>query len=574
MAQRDLTNLRTVDNVVAEKPMAVLEASADMGMKVVANERNELEEKRKADALETQRQANMFADIRRQNNEAAIVEKMSMATLELNALDDQYRMDFEKNPLAGTKEYDANRKKVFENLGKDIDPSYKMEWDRKARLAMLQNDAARQSWALKQTQVNTVASINNTIKTDLQQAYADGAKFGSGDETDIRPYLNFGNSLANIVSFGNKNLGENKTNELAEGYGDSYMKQVLSGVAETNPIKALQMMDDETVKSLFKDPEQFTKMKDAVEARALKVEELNGQREVLGILKGNAALFDRSKNEQIGYAELMDLAQRNGASETATSVLLKINGYKKEEPKEAKIEAGEKASLKQSLYSRVMAFSKDEGVTSEDLSGLQNDLFTAVDKGALTMNEATMWFGQILTPFVDEKEKSLSTFSDNAYFSDDLGLDGLREAFDASAIQPADGEQLGVLAQTENTLNRNRLYDGYMGYLAIEAERRGIPVAKIPELNRDIKRSIYATAQRKALEDFNARNYPSLAMQKDTPNVVIPVFRKPSDLQDVYAKGRNGTADITRDQIMEAARNKNMSPDAVINALRNKGVIE
>lgn len=226
MAQRDTTNFREVTQVVAKNPNTLLSAGAEIG-----------------------------AEIMRQGQEAKINENMSKAQIELSALENKYQIDFENDPLGGMDEYKQNRQAIFDNLGEQISPLYRKYWNDAARKITLQNDATQQGWALKQTRVNTVKAVNASMKNNFLQANLDGQKFGKSDESEINAYINFENSKSALAAFGNKNLGETTTTAMLSDYGKDYMKSFISGVADSNPKKAAELLASDQVKGMFKSDE-------------------------------------------------------------------------------------------------------------------------------------------------------------------------------------------------------------------------------------------------------------------------------------------------------------------------------
>ena len=93
MANRNTVNLREVTQVVAEQPNDLLEAGVEIGQQIM-----------------------------KQHQEAKINESMSQAQLELNALQSQYQIDFEADPMSGIGEYKKNRKAIFDKYAEGISP--------------------------------------------------------------------------------------------------------------------------------------------------------------------------------------------------------------------------------------------------------------------------------------------------------------------------------------------------------------------------------------------------------------------------------------------------------------------
>ena len=150
MANRDLVNFRQVTQTVASNSSQIAAQSAEM-----------------------------FTNILRERQEAKVAEGVSQAQVELSALENQYRIDFQGDPTGGMQEYKQSRQEILDRIGSDISPLYRGTWNKNAKNIALRNDATQQSWAMKQTRVNTVEAVNKTMKNDFSQSLSDGMASGS-----------------------------------------------------------------------------------------------------------------------------------------------------------------------------------------------------------------------------------------------------------------------------------------------------------------------------------------------------------------------------------------------------------
>lgn len=230
MASRDVTAQRTVgpqaalqETYVKGDVQSLLDAGAELGQQIIKS-----------------------------GQEAKITENYSMAQMDLNRLKSQIEVDYEHDPFQGAKKLKEEQSKIFEAYGKEISPFFRAPWDENVRELGFKVDAETEAWAFKQTRVNTVNSINRAIKNNLSQATVDGENFGNSDATEIGSLLNYQDSRNKLASFGDGNLGSETTTQMLEGYNEDYLKSFLSGVSDTNPLKALRMLDDPNVKASFR----------------------------------------------------------------------------------------------------------------------------------------------------------------------------------------------------------------------------------------------------------------------------------------------------------------------------------
>lgn len=222
MQQRNLNNDQTVTNVVPEPDDNLATGLADIGQKLIAN-----------------------------SQEAKITENVSKAQLDLSALSNQYQIDNQGDPFKNLDSLKEDQQGILDKYGDDISPIFRRQWNMQAQTLTSHNDAANQAWGFEQTRKNSVLSINNSMLNNYTLANNAGADFGNSTSTDVMTALNYEQSRQNLQDLGNRTIGETATNEQLLKYKEDYAKSFLSGVAESNPNKAAQLLDDDNIKSMF-----------------------------------------------------------------------------------------------------------------------------------------------------------------------------------------------------------------------------------------------------------------------------------------------------------------------------------
>lgn len=512
MAQRDISNFRTVTDVVAkqEAPDApsgisqLADTAAQIGQKIIA-----------------------------ENQEAKINENFSMAQLELNQLSTQMQIDYESNPFEGAEKYKEARKKVLDKYGSEISPFFKKPWQTSARELGTRSDIEMQGWALKQTKVNTVKSINRSIKNNMIQATLDGQNFGNSDETEIGSLLKFQESRNKLASFGDQHIGEETTTEMLESYSDDYLKSFLSGVSESNPLKALRMLDSPEVKGSFRDQQQYSKMKEAIESRALNVQKINGEKQVLNTLKDENSLLTKSLVSPVSYAELQSEFDKTNMSVEARKFFMSANGYTKADGS-ASLNPAEQLQAKSELYENIIELTSREDVKSTDIAAFQDNIYKAMNNEVLNEKEGIDYINALVVPFVDKKEKSFQNYSQGSFFGlgDSIGFKGVQEIFDNDLAvplpeipegkKPTAAQQSSIdFATSINNANKIKLYDYYMSALQEKAASYGVAIGDVPDLNKPQKTKLYAEAQAEAKRLYMVDENPALATLPDLPNQVF-----------------------------------------------------
>lgn len=515
MARRDLSNYNTVTQVLPEGPSlfeSLARPAAEIGQQII-----------------------------RQSQEAKIVENMSAAQLELGKLSNDFQTKYEGDPFNedGIKDFRDQRQGILDKYGEDISPLFRRNWQENATRLTGQNDIQVQAWGYKQSAVNTKQSLSTAMQNHLTQAAKDGESFGNSDATEIDSFLSFAQAKEKLDEFGNAHLGETSTQAITKDFEQDYAKVFISGVAHSNPVKALKMMDNPVVRDTFTDPAEFAKFRDAVETRALNVGEVMKQQEVLNVLKTENALF--SSGKALSYAEIQQTTQ--GMSEEAKKYFMKVNGYSKENQDGHAWKQDEQLQAKATIYDQITQISQSENISSENIQSLQGDIYKAMRKGALTEAEGASFLTQLIDPAVTQKEAQMSKFSSGQWnpWKDNVGFKELKNFYeDSVAIQPAGGEdKVGKTSGAINAMNKANLYDNYWNSLQTQAAKRNIAVADIE--NSPDRDAIYAKAQQDAEMLYRAKSSPVLKIQPSIPITAIKRLlehpEKAGDFDDMFGTG-------------------------------------
>jgi len=525
MAQRDLTNFRTVRQNVIENKGQLLNA----GM-------------------------NMAENILRQGEEAKLSEGLSVAQLELAELDNKFKLDFQGDPTNkdGISKYKADRKKIYDTLGGNVSMLYRNQWQAGTRKITERNDAMMQSWGLKQTQVNTVKSVNSSMKNGLTQAANDGMALGSGDITIEQALINFANTRENLSTYAERNLGETTGGEAVKNYGEDHMKVLISGVSETNPIEAARMLDNEAVKNSFSDPAQWKKMKDAVDNRVLNFQKIAIQREAIGARKNSAGILNRSMEKPFTQAEIMDLSQN--VSEPTKNYLMKLGGFKKSSDK---ISQSDKMIESNALTEEVLLLSGKENIDGKDIAKVHDNIMRAVDNKSITRKKALFLTNDFMIPYADQLEENMSQFEikKNNWFTDDVNV-GFSQLQDYTNQFLVGEGGIDIEDLTEEEINFNnkqkmKIYGNYSDALKSEARIRNVSVASLMQLEPEERNRALNLAARRAKTSYLTDMFPELGSMKDN----MPAKIIPSDGSEIRTGLGNGkpvasvSTSITSDDI-------------------------
>ncbi len=506
MAQRDTIFTRDVTEVAVDKTSGQdLGALADLGEGIVAA-----------------------------SQEAKINQNISAIQNDLAGLEEKYKIESQGDPLGGLEKYKADRQKIFDQYGKNIDPFFQRQFEDATFNIAKTNDAQTRAWAYQQTHKNTIASVNDTMTNYFKLASGDGTAYGKGSTNQLVAMTNFEQARRALEQYGNNNLGETTTKEMMKTFSDDYMKSFISGAVESNPSKALKLMDDPDVKNAFQDPQQYLQFKGAIETRAKRVQKNFVQGGILATVHNDNAPL--AKGGSLSYAEI----QQGDFTPAAKEYYEQLNGFAGS-GKRGGFTPEDKAGYRMAIYENVQKLVNDKEMDASSVRVLQDSIYRGMAKGAISQSDGLGLIEQVTNPLIEKKKKAMSKFSDDSWFRDDIGFGGINEYYDKNVALKADGipksakAQLGAV-NTANLVNKDKLYNYYMGAVTARAERLGVPLANIPDLPAVDRKKIYADSQTDAIKLFLQDKHPSLRTMPDIPNLV---YNKKGELVQGMTGPRN-----------------------------------
>ncbi len=450
--------------------------------------------------------------------QAKINENFSQAQVDVNNLDRQFQVDYGHDPFnkEGLQKLKEDKNAVFAKNADGISPFFKQPYDDATRKLGQTSAAAIEAYGYTQTKKNTVTSMNNALKNNLSQAAIDG-------ENGVplgQVMLNFSTSKQALVQTADGILSEPESTELLENFNQDYLKMYLSGKGQDSPLDALKLMDSEEVKGSFRDREEYNKMRDAFETKALKIQDFNIQKEVINTLKNESDLFQQDR--PLSYAEMQTATQ--GMSGPSKKYFMKASGFAAE-GKKKKLDDTQKVELKASIVDDISAITKQDNIDLNSISNLQAKVFDAMNKDALTQKEGLGLIMQLVKPTLAGREERISNFSSGKWnpFKEDVGFPVIEDFYNNHVlIQPGeDQKKVGPTSAALNATNKANLYDYYFQALTSEASKRGVAVGELEKIeDSKIRRDIYKRASDAAINEFRSNKSP-LSLRSGIPQRAI-----------------------------------------------------
>lgn len=438
----------------------------------------------------------------RQNEEAKITQGVSEAQLELAQLENKIKIDYEGDPQGGFEELKLQRQQIFNNIGERVSPAYRRQWQQRAAELGNRNNLTAQAWVFNQTRANTVNSVNSTIANNIQQAALDGRAFGASDAKNVEAALNFGTSLESLRAYTEGNLSESEANGLLGDFEEDYLKSFVSGIAESDPQKALEALDTEGVHSRFADGEQFTKFRRSVEARVIRQQRAQvATRKADQKLRVNALARQGRAQD---YAKLQQQLNEVDASPAERAFFEDLNGFANAK---AALSTEQKTDLKNKFNQLTTNFIRNNEVTQKDVDLYQDGVYDAITKGVLTKTEGFSLLNQLVNPLAEAQKERASEFQTGHWnpFYDNLGLDTVAEEFNKFTGNVAGEGRRKPTPQQEFIVksNQNKFLDSYMQNLESAAAARNTTISGLSSLPSKEGTKIYNEAITEAKRSLN-----------------------------------------------------------------------
>lgn len=482
-------NLRSVTNVVAEENYSSLSAGEFVGAA-----------------------AKMGQQIFTSSQEAKIVENASRASLEINKLTNEYQTKYSHDPMnqEALRDYQLRRKEIVDSFGGDVSPLFKGMWNETANKLSFGNDAQIQTWGYKQALENTRTSMEESRKNFLMSALAEGENFALGNGTEMDLLVGLENATSQIRAFGYKNMGKAPTDKYLSDLSQDWAKVSISGMAKSNPVMALKLLESEGVKSKFTDAEQYLTFKEAIENNALNYQQVAAQREVVNTLKTENDLFLSGKT--LSYAEYAQISEK--MSPAAQEFFRRKSGFAR--PQEEKFSPAMKSREQLGLYSLAGDILSKPEITAEDVGLFQQSIYAGMNKGVINPAEGESLIAEVLQPFTDQIEQK-GKVTDWVPWNNDSGIERMSDYFEVETkslrIKTEGGDVESGLTEDEadkiNKRKKAQIYQAYLSQLprAIEAynnQRPGDELITVANINSSPDRDlIKKKAADAAIEKLN-----------------------------------------------------------------------
>lgn len=222
MARRDLTTFRTVAQEVVRDPSGAATQLASVGQQII-----------------------------KQSQDAKIAEGLSSATLQINQLNEQFKVDNQSDPFNAEtmREYTQARDEILAGVSEGVSPLFRNSFNTQAQRLKSNSDVNIQSWQFKQSRTNTARSLEESAKNYLNQAAFNGQALADKSITPIDLANDLDEAFTSLQTAGTPILGEETTEEALKDFRSKYLDAAIGGVASRNPFEARRLLENEQIKN-------------------------------------------------------------------------------------------------------------------------------------------------------------------------------------------------------------------------------------------------------------------------------------------------------------------------------------
>lgn len=226
----------------------------------------------------------------------------SQTSLAFRQLDQQYRMSAASNPNdpQALADLQQSRADVITAQGQNVPSIAMREYQQQTIELGKASDVSNKLWSTKQMVRNASADIQVSYKNNLQQASLDGQQFANSGSpaTEIEGALHYAQLNQMMSQFATPVIGAEKTAQYLKNFQQDYTKTFVAAVAENNPQMANALLEQDAIKQHFT-PQDINDMSALVQ-RTTKQQALikSGQ-----ITKNDSGLNELVNDQEKSYYE-------------------------------------------------------------------------------------------------------------------------------------------------------------------------------------------------------------------------------------------------------------------------------
>lgn len=190
--------------------------------------------------------------IAQQSAQSKALTATAQTSLAFRQLDTQFREQYADDPTnpQGLQNLQAARQAVITKQGGSVPNIAMRDYITQSIELGKTSDTSNQLWTTRQQVHNTANNLNTGMQTYYQQANNAGVDFGTNGG-DLGSALNYIDAAAHLHQNADPIIGADRSGEMMKEFNTNYVKSFVAGVAENDPQRAVALLDEPEIAQHF-----------------------------------------------------------------------------------------------------------------------------------------------------------------------------------------------------------------------------------------------------------------------------------------------------------------------------------
>lgn len=330
---------------------------------------------------------NTAATINRQAETAKMAKFQVELSNEFQLKNNEINTKYQADPTSPDRENEI--KQAFEEMANkyQVGPIVQGEWGQTKQKIYNNFETYNTNWKIQQQKTNATQDLKSGYETMLNQI----SKMGMNNASLEDVKLTYGNSSMALRTGATPILGSVVVDSFLESATHDYMACYIDGLMQTDPAKAIQMLNNQSVQADLKDADTINKLKKQAQNQLLRQNEIKAVDRVANYINTNHELFNKALDGTITTQEAQTILSDKNVDRTMRAVLSQMLGYNSNSSLSVDAETGEIVDKK-----------KEDVMTGDEAAAFQaySTLTIGNKQWTFTNNK-----GKLRQPTTQEKEE-------------------------------------------------------------------------------------------------------------------------------------------------------------------------
>ena len=236
-------------------------------------------------------------------------------------------------------EVEKERKEAFKEIADsfEINPISQGHWNNMINEIDSRFSQYNTQWQVKQQEANAKINLKNNYEALTKQASMLGR-----DGADIEQVrLVYANGIAALKKGATPQLGEVIVGDALNSSTHDFMASYLDGLIESNPAKAIQMLQDKSIQNDIGNVDTLEKLQHSAQQKLIKQTEVEAVNRVADYIVKNNDIFSKALDGTLTTSEAQEFLSDKNVDRTMRSVMAGMLGYSSKADLFVDVETGE-----------------------------------------------------------------------------------------------------------------------------------------------------------------------------------------------------------------------------------------